>query len=175
MNKILVERGKLYDSGNIRISCHFLYANKRRIIAGLSRYSGHGISYIIQVDLAANKWSILDCFSWSGSWKDEEATGERVYFPDKYELPKRDIEELIKNAKQPQLEAAAEIKENIPQAAPHQEEKAVRGIEDDDRLTLAAFRHDAPSMTGFREQLLSYRKSLPDSWILTLLSVFCWG
>lgn len=35
---------------------------------------------------------------------------------------------------------------------------------DDRRLTLAAFRRGAPAMTGFRDQLLSYRKSLANKW-----------
>ena len=34
----------------------------------------------------------------------------------------------------------------------------------DRRLTLADFRRNAPLMTGFREELLAYRKSLPNSW-----------
>lgn len=264
------------------ISCHFLYANKRRVIAGFSRCSGHGISYIIQVDLATNKWSILDCFSWP-YWKENkdlfpseddgrifsfnmlddtmwvkapgtdidlihtdiqrmaqlhgkypvdwtfyekpmagiadfyyfdgriaclpenneldriERNGERkkiefhhyqtrefwcfdgIYLiPDVYRpycfrnitdgtavyMPGGEhgnIEELIKSANSPQSEAT-EAKKTAPQAVPFQKEKTVRGIEDNDQLSLAAFRSDAPSMTGFREKLLAYRKSLPDSW-----------
>ena len=36
--------------------------------------------------------------------------------------------------------------------------------ENDIKLTLAEFRVQAPSQTGFREQLLAYRKSLPNNW-----------
>lgn len=40
----------------------------------------------------------------------------------------------------------------------------VSPAENDVTLTLAEFREQAPSQTGFREQLLSFRKSLPNSW-----------
>lgn len=55
------------------ITCRFLYANHHRVIAGYSKNlyekgDHYQISYIINIDLAENKWSILDCFadpSWS--------------------------------------------------------------------------------------------------------------
>ena len=50
------------------ISCRFLYANHHRVIAGYSKNlyekgDHYQISYIINIDLAENKWSILDCFA----------------------------------------------------------------------------------------------------------------
>ena len=123
------------------------------------------------------------------------------------------VEKLIQDAKQPQLEAAAESeKEELsgytePASSADEERKilemaketsdkiiAEKGVSlspdeynelvmymveeirkilqeepgkepaNNRQLSLATFRRDAPSMTGFREQLLSYRKSLPNNW-----------
>ncbi len=145
-----------------------------------------------------------------------------------YEVNRWDIEKLVQNAKQPQLETAAESRkeessgytepvrfadddrvilakakkavddalsmdssgyhysedqiESLVQTAcelirqqmhettsgdevpGHKEKEDGRGVVDGSQLSLAVFRQNAPSMTGFREQLLSYRKSLPNNW-----------
>ena len=50
------------------ISCRFLYANERRVVAGYTRSAGNEISYIVHIDLAAGQWDVLDCFA-RPSWK----------------------------------------------------------------------------------------------------------
>lgn len=60
------------------ISCRFLYANHHRVIAGYSRNHQeedgyYQISYIINIDLAENKWGILDCFAIPTDWRRDES------------------------------------------------------------------------------------------------------
>ena len=44
------------------ISCEFLYANKKRVVAGYTKNKfPNNISYIINVDLDTEQWDILDC------------------------------------------------------------------------------------------------------------------
>ncbi len=51
-----------------------------------------------------------------------------------------------------------------PENVPCQQGDMGSPAENDVKLTLAEFRERAPSQTGFREQLLAYRKSLPHNW-----------
>lgn len=54
--------------------------------------------------------------------------------------------------------------EGVPGNVPCQQGDMGSPAENDVKLTLAEFREQAPFRTGFREQLLAYRKSLPHSW-----------
>lgn len=51
-----------------------------------------------------------------------------------------------------------------PESVPCRQEDIGSPAESGGTLTLAEFRAQAPSQTGFREQLLAYRKSLPHNW-----------
>lgn len=81
-----------------------------------------------------------------------------------YELNERAVMTLIENAKQPQARAT-EVKKKVVQAVPHKEDvKYGLSTVKSSQLPLAALRVNAPYMTDFREELLSYRKSLANSW-----------
>lgn len=74
-----------------------------------------------------------------------------------YELARREIEELLQNTEQTKPKVKAENRKA-------DESQPFGSIAGERRLSLAEFRQNAPSMTGFREQLLAYRKSLPNNW-----------
>jgi len=57
-----------------------------------------------------------------------------------------------------------DVVKSVPEDAPCQQMDMGGPAENDVKLTLAEFRAQAPSQTGFREQLLAYRKSLPHTW-----------
>ena len=81
-----------------------------------------------------------------------------------YQLEKRDMEELIQSAELSRLEAVTEIKKDASEVSTYQEENNSYRIVNDSQMSLATFRQKAPSMTGFRDKLLSYRKSLHNRW-----------
>lgn len=82
------------------------------------------------------------------------------------------ITKLLRDAKAPQPEAQTQVLTPAPKPVQHQEEKRSippqsdrnHGIGGGSAMTLASFRRNAASKTSLREELLAYRKSLPDSW-----------
>lgn len=72
-----------------------------------------------------------------------------------YSLNRSQISELIQNVKITQAESGTETESTDTKQF---------DINDNNKMSLIEFRQKAPSMTGYREELLAYRKSLPDSW-----------
>lgn len=86
---------------------------------------------------------------------------EEVY-SDWCSLSEHEISELIQNTKISQVKAAVKYEKTIQTKAEFTDTKQLDKI--DNTISLVEFRQKAPLMTGHREELLAYRKSLPNSW-----------
>lgn len=62
------------------ISCEFLYANSKRVVAGYTRMKHpNQMSYIINIDLLEHKWSILEINAYKNTYCNDNLSPQRIF------------------------------------------------------------------------------------------------